>query len=83
MKLTPPIKASSLGPNHLLQVAAEYPIVDFEAKIISYLTALSQSIDAPVLVQLEQGQLKGLSIEDTDEFKRKVGLNAWIVGEAS
>lgn len=66
--------------NHLVQTAAEHPIVDFEGKVIGYLEALSKSIEAPILVQLEQGRLAALnnSIEETNKFKQKVGLGHWV-----
>lgn len=68
--------------DHLLQTAAEYLVMDFEAKVFQYLQALSQSVESPVLVQLEQGQLAGLSTEETDEFKARVGLSSWVTSKS-
>ncbi|KAL1303282.1 hypothetical protein AAFC00_006689 [Neodothiora populina] len=62
--------------DHFTRVAADFSMVTFEERIASYLAALSQSIEPPVLVQLERGQLAGLSVEETQDFKRRVGLEA-------
>lgn len=77
MKLRP--KNDEDLPNHMLQVAVQFPVVDFETKVLSFLDALVRSIELPVLVQLEQGQLTGLSVKETNAFKRRVGLETWIV----
>ncbi|KAF1352074.1 hypothetical protein BDV97DRAFT_397124 [Delphinella strobiligena] len=76
LKLLQPSNNSS-SVTHLIQTATDYPIAHFDAKIKSFLVQLWQSIDAPVLVQLERGQLAGLSVEETDDFKRKIGLESW------
>ena len=59
---------------HLEQIALDRPIADFERSIVSFLEAISKSIAAPVLVQLESDKLEGLSNEETRKFKNKVGL---------
>lgn len=61
---------------HLESVAARFPIVDFEKKIVDFLHALSVTIAKPVLVQLEEGQLDGMSEEETAAFIKSCGLKA-------
>ncbi|KAK1809332.1 hypothetical protein LTR12_016302 [Friedmanniomyces endolithicus] len=57
-----------------LEMAAEkHPIATFETHILGFLDALAQSIPEPVLVQLEKGQLDGMSEEDTQDFLRNCG----------
>ncbi|KAK3677262.1 hypothetical protein LTR78_002800 [Recurvomyces mirabilis] len=59
----------------ILETAAtKYPITDFETNILSYLEAMAQSIPEPVLVQLERGQLDGMSKAETQEFIQSCGL---------
>jgi hypothetical protein len=61
---------------HLLAASDEYPSRRTEDKILDYLKALSRSIDEPVLVQLEKGQLQGMTKEQTREFlTRDCGLD--------
>ncbi|GAB7356359.1 hypothetical protein MBLNU459_g7146t1 [Dothideomycetes sp. NU459] len=59
---------------HLVNVAADRPIDAFEAQVVAFLEALSMSLPAPVLVQLENGQLDGLTRKETAAFKQKVGI---------
>ncbi|KAK4556398.1 hypothetical protein LTR86_006542 [Recurvomyces mirabilis] len=59
----------------ILETAAtNHPIADFETNILSYLEAMAQSIPEPVLVQLEHGQLDGMSKAETQEFIQSCGL---------
>ncbi|KAK5126335.1 hypothetical protein LTR85_010571 [Meristemomyces frigidus] len=53
--------------------AAKHPIANFDASILSFLVALSQSVAKPVLVQLEAGELEGMSKAETAEFIRSCG----------
>lgn len=61
--------------SHLEMLAAKHPIADFEAALLSFLEALSQSLAKPVLVQLESGQLDGMSKKETQEFVKSCGLS--------
>ncbi|TKA69384.1 hypothetical protein B0A55_08681 [Friedmanniomyces simplex] len=61
--------------SRLEMAATKHPVPAFEAKILGFLEALSQSIPAPVLVQLEKGQLDGMSREETQAFVRSCGLS--------
>ncbi|KAF2234709.1 hypothetical protein EV356DRAFT_141639 [Viridothelium virens] len=54
--------------------ASQYPVFDFEGKVMSFLGALLKSRDLPILVQLEEGKLEGMSAKETAELKAKVGL---------
>ncbi|KAK1069250.1 hypothetical protein LTR12_001137 [Friedmanniomyces endolithicus] len=59
--------------SHLEKAAEKHPMAAFETKILGFLDALAQSIPEPVLVQLEKGQLDGMSKENTQEFLRNCG----------
>ncbi len=62
---------------HLEQTAARHPIEKFENGNIVFLNALHCCLPRPVLIQLELGQLDGLSTEQTQALKRKVGITKW------
>ena len=62
----PAIKAEIV--DHLENLAAQHPIATFEALLLKFLAALSKSIPAPVLVQLQHGHLDGMSELETKEF---------------
>jgi hypothetical protein len=59
----------------LQDLAVGYPMRRTEETILEYLKGLSQSIPEPVLVQLEKGQLAGMTAEQTQEFMRECGLD--------
>ncbi|KAK3111527.1 hypothetical protein LTR53_013145 [Teratosphaeriaceae sp. CCFEE 6253] len=59
---------------HFEAVATRHPIADFEATILEFLAALSQSVPTPVLTQLEGGELDGMSRAETRDFVRNCGL---------
>ncbi|KAK0334198.1 hypothetical protein LTR91_001210 [Friedmanniomyces endolithicus] len=59
--------------SRLEMVAEKHPMAAFETKILGFLDALAQSIPEPVLVQLEKGQLDGMSKGNTQEFLRNCG----------
>ncbi|KAH9819397.1 hypothetical protein Tdes44962_MAKER05235 [Teratosphaeria destructans] len=58
----------------LSTVASEHPIAVFESKVLGFLIAMMQSISKPVLVQLETGQLDGMSKVETQEFLEACGV---------
>lgn len=60
--------------SHLELVAANHPITTFEANILGFLLAMSQSVAKPVLSQLEAGELDGMSKQETTDFIRSCGL---------
>ncbi|KAK3055910.1 hypothetical protein LTR09_003144 [Extremus antarcticus] len=49
-------------------VAAQHPIETLETLLLTFLSALSDSMPRPVLVQLEQGKLDGMTKQQTDDF---------------
>jgi len=57
------------------EVAAKHPVAQFERSILEYLTAMADSISKPVLVQLEDGELDGMSRPETQQFLRECGLS--------
>lgn len=62
--------------SHLEAVSSEHPLVAFEMRMLAFLDALSQSIEEPVLVQLEKGQMTGMSKAETAQFLKICGLSA-------
>ncbi|KAI6842639.1 hypothetical protein KC340_g1587 [Hortaea werneckii] len=61
--------------SRLENTATQHPIFQFESDVLGFLHALSESIERPVLVQLEAGQLDGMSTEETTEFIKSCGLS--------
>ncbi|EMD00022.1 hypothetical protein BAUCODRAFT_361042 [Baudoinia panamericana UAMH 10762] len=61
--------------SHLESVAAQHPIAAFEESMLNYLEALSQSVPQPVLAQLDNGRLDGMSARETREFIRDCGVS--------
>ncbi|KAJ5937476.1 hypothetical protein N7454_004776 [Penicillium verhagenii] len=55
-------------------VAQKYPFMEFKAIVMNFLRDLMTTLDAPMLLQLERGQLIGLSPEETQLLKARVGL---------
>ncbi|KAI7238312.1 hypothetical protein KC330_g2662 [Hortaea werneckii] len=62
--------------SRLESTATQHPILTCESDILGFLHALSESIDHPVLVQLEAGKLNGMSTEETTEFIKSCGFSA-------
>ena len=61
--------------SHLETVAAKYPIASFEASLLKFLEALSNSISEPVLAQLENGKLHGMTEQQTQKFLLDCGVD--------
>ena len=61
---------------HLEDVAYGYPIAEFEETVLQLLAGLAASLPEPVLLQLEKGNLDGMSREETQGFLRKCTLDA-------
>jgi hypothetical protein len=55
-------------------VAATNPICDFELKIVDFLEALTTAQPKPLLIQLEGGQIDGMTREETAELMERCGL---------
>jgi hypothetical protein len=60
---------------HLENVADAYPIDTFEETVLQLLTGLAASLPSPVLTQLEQGSLDGMSSAETETFLENCGLD--------
>ncbi|KAJ5537926.1 hypothetical protein N7494_007405 [Penicillium frequentans] len=60
--------------NKAQSVALRYPLLEFKAIVGSFLCDLMTTLDAPILIQVERGQLEGLSPEETQRLKARVGL---------
>ncbi|KAF1984104.1 hypothetical protein K402DRAFT_406325 [Aulographum hederae CBS 113979] len=71
-RLAPPNDISYV--EHLENLREKYPISAFEHHLMARLTCFINHAPAPVLVQLEGGRMDGLTEEETDAFKMRVGL---------
>lgn len=60
--------------NKAQSVALKYPLLEFKAIVGTFLRDLMTTLDAPILIQVERGQLEGLSPEETQRLKARVGL---------
>ncbi|PWY65032.1 hypothetical protein BO70DRAFT_366831 [Aspergillus heteromorphus CBS 117.55] len=63
----PPGTRTGTPPQELLQNKLQRSVFDF-------LACLMKTLDSPVLIQLERGKLVGLSREETEQLKGRVGL---------
>ncbi|EEH23384.1 hypothetical protein PABG_05595 [Paracoccidioides brasiliensis Pb03] len=52
----------------------KYPFILFEERILKWLIQLLELQDSSILMQLEEGKLEGLTVEETEEFMNKVGV---------
>lgn len=59
---------------HLRGIAQEFPLLRFEDATLHMLERLLNLLDKPILTQLEEGKLEGLSESETTEFKERVGF---------
>lgn len=59
---------------HLARLSEENTMKAFAEHVVKFLGALAQSIDEPVLLQLQKGQLKGMSEQDTRDFLESCGI---------
>ncbi|KAJ5639852.1 uncharacterized protein N7484_007714 [Penicillium longicatenatum] len=60
--------------NKAQSIALQYPLLEFKAVVGTFLRDLMTTLDAPILIQVERGQLDGLSAEETQRLKARVGL---------
>lgn len=60
--------------SHLEMVAVRYPISSFETSLVKFFEALSNSIPEPILSQLEQGRLCGMTEQQTRDFLETCGI---------
>ena len=56
----------------LKEISDDYPMHAFEVKIIDFLDGLLKLEQKPLLLQIEEGAIEGMSAEQFAEFKRKV-----------
>ncbi|KAI9670112.1 MAG: hypothetical protein M1829_004840 [Trizodia sp. TS-e1964] len=73
LKLFPPEDSKLSLAAHLDGVAREFPLVELESKVVEMARALNCE-RLPLLVQLERGQLEGVSKEETAELLARVAL---------
>jgi hypothetical protein len=59
---------------HLQHLTSRFPLDRFEAEILNFVSALQRSQDPPLLVQLENGEVAGLSARETEALKQRVRL---------
>lgn len=62
----------------LERLAQEYPLEEFDASLREFTMDLFQSLEAPILVQLERGQLQDMSAEQTAVFLQDCGIDPSI-----
>ncbi|KAB8215179.1 hypothetical protein BDV33DRAFT_181349 [Aspergillus novoparasiticus] len=59
---------------HMRTVSARFPINKFKYSVFDTLVNIMKVLEPPVLLQLERGQLWGLSRTETKQLKDRVGL---------
>jgi len=69
----------SAGTNFDLHaVESSHDVAKFETNVCEYLKGLSRSIPLPIIAQLELGQLDSFSKQETQAFRQRVGLRAYL-----
>jgi hypothetical protein len=58
--------------DHLEDLTDRFPMDKFENEILHYTVCLQDSQDPPLLVQLENGEVTGLSARETEALKQRV-----------
>lgn len=53
----------------------KFPFADFRASALVFLFDLMATLDPPLLIQLERGQLGQLSRDETQRFKERIGMH--------
>lgn len=66
--------------SHLQMLARNHSIAKFHDTLLGFLAALGHSIPEPVLHQLENGQLEGMSKGETEKFLGSVGIRGGLSG---
>lgn len=56
------------------RVALKFPSPEFRDTVTEFLIDLMTTLDPPILIQLEQGQLGNLTRDETRRLKARVGL---------
>jgi hypothetical protein len=59
---------------HLVNVSTKLPLPPFVYTVFDVLISIMKVLEPPVLIQLERGQLWGLSRAETQQLKDRVGL---------
>ncbi|KAF2433811.1 hypothetical protein EJ08DRAFT_694290 [Tothia fuscella] len=70
--LTPPQGVPLL--THLQNLTAQLPLDRFEGELLNFVHALQEGQDVPVLVQLENGQVTGLTARETEALKQRIRM---------
>jgi hypothetical protein len=52
----------------------QYPFGHFKAIVVEFLFELMTTLDPPILLQLERGQLDGLTSEETQQLMKEAGM---------
>ncbi|TKA32137.1 hypothetical protein B0A50_01385 [Salinomyces thailandicus] len=73
-RLTPDAHSRTSDADTNDAIARPLPLATFEQAILTFLQALAESLERPVLVQLEEGRLEGFSREATEELARDWGV---------
>ncbi|KAF2835810.1 hypothetical protein M501DRAFT_997479 [Patellaria atrata CBS 101060] len=58
---------------HLENLMKEYPIQVFESTVVELLEGLGESLSVPIMVQLEEGVVEGLTEQEVRELRERVG----------
>ncbi|KAK5145535.1 hypothetical protein LTR04_001278 [Oleoguttula sp. CCFEE 6159] len=70
--LIPPVTTPLLA--HLDTLALQHPLANYEDSVLAFLHALLASQPAPLLTQLEAGQVEGLTRQETEALKARAGF---------
>lgn len=53
----------------------KFPFMEFKASVLGFLFDLMATLDAPLLIQLERGQVGQLSRAETQRLKERIGMH--------
>lgn len=72
--LTPSSKQVPLA-HHLIQIAAAYPVQSFERDLMNFLQTLHDGVSLPRLLQVEDGQIDGLTAAQSIELLKRAQIS--------
>ncbi len=56
----------------LQEIADEYPVRDFERRVVAFAKAMWEFCRRPFLIQLEKGEVKGMTNSELEDFKKRI-----------
>ena len=66
-----PQSGSTTLSRHLLSLAKQYPLHEFEAQLMAFINRLNHALSPPLLSQIDDGSVDGMSGDQFKELMRR------------